>query len=101
MLWFVAGAATALSLLGVHSWLYLTLLPSITFGLILLALRVPGSWLWPVGAGSLVATLWGLHITSGDTPDDEVWPLLIGVGSAVLGVAMFLRSRGDDPKNLR
>ncbi|HJR45194.1 MAG TPA: hypothetical protein VJ927_06270 [Actinomycetota bacterium] len=92
-LWFVAGAVGGFSVAGLHSWLYLTLLPTFGFALILLALRIPGTWLWPVGAGLVVAIVWGLHITSGDTPDDEVWPVLVGLAAATLGVVMFLRER--------
>ncbi len=89
------------SLLGLHSWLYLTLLPSIAFGLILLTLRVPGAWMWPVGAGAVVATLWGLHLSSGDTPDDQVWPLVVGLGSVALGIAMFLGNRRQGAEEFR
>ena len=93
LVWFLAGAVSGFSFLALTSIGVFTLVPSILFGLVLFGLRVPGSSLYPAGAGTVVAVLWGLHISSGDTPDDELWPIALGVGVAVVGVVTFLRDR--------
>ena len=94
--WFLAGAVSGFSFLAMASIGVFTLVPSILFGLVLFGLRVPGSSLYPTGAGTVVALLWGLHISSGDTPDDELWPIAVGAVTAVLGVVVFLTKRRTD-----
>ncbi len=91
--WFIAGAATGFSALDLIGLGAITLLPAIGIAALLLALRVPG---WPmslVGAGSLIAILWTLHITSGNTPDSELWPILVGVVLVAAGGMISMKQK--------
>ncbi|MGH2753963.1 MAG: hypothetical protein ACRDLB_05970, partial [Actinomycetota bacterium] len=79
VLWFLAGGIAGFSFLDLVGFGALTLMPSIGFGLLLLMLRVPGIWMWLVGAGTVGAALWGSLIIDPNAPDDELWPLLLGL----------------------
>lgn len=91
--WFVAGAAAGFSLLDSVGFGAYTLLPSLAMAVVFLALRLPGWWMWFVGAGSLLAVLWTLHIASGDTPDNSPVPIIVGVALAATGVLIRRRVR--------
>lgn len=90
-LWFVAGAVAAFSFLGAVGFGAYTLMPSFGLVIVLLAIRIPGWWMWFVGAGSLMTVLWTLHITSGDTPDDSLVPIVVGLALAAMGLLIQRR----------
>ena len=91
ILWFIAGGAVALSAVSTIGFGAYTLLPSLGLALLFLALRIPRWWMLFIGSGSLVAVLWTLHITSGDTPDDSILPILVGL--ALLTTGVLIRHR--------
>lgn len=92
--WFITGGVIGFSALDTIGIGGLTLLPALCVGVLLLVFRVPGVWTSLVGAGAVVALLWTLHITSGDTPDSELWPVVVGLALVVAGLYMSLRRHG-------
>lgn len=55
--------------------------------------RIRGISMLLVGAGSGIAIPWVLHITSGDTPDRELWPVFVGLALAASGFFMFFTGK--------
>lgn len=94
--WFVTGAlvgfgglALILASLGV-----VALLPAAAIGALLLAFRVRSDSMFFIGAGLGITVPWGLHITSGDTPDDQLSPVVFGLVLVAAGI--FLRPRHSE-----
>lgn len=99
-LWFVCGGLFGFSVLaGLHGMGRLAVPVLFVLALIFMLLRIPGVWMGLAGAGSVVAIGWALHITSGDTPDDQVWPVVLGVVLGTLGFVMFAGRTGIDPRS--
>lgn len=95
-LWFLCGGLFGFSVLaGLHGMGRLAVPVLFLFGLVFMMLRIPGTWMGLAGAGSVIAIGWALHITSGDTPDDQLLPIVVGVALAVLGFGMFARTSGN------
>ncbi len=90
-LWFITGGVLAFSGLDLVGLGAFTLLPATGVALVLLALRVPGLSVVLIGAGSVMSVLWGLHITSGDTPDSELWPVFLGLVLLAVGLTIHFR----------
>lgn len=92
--WFLCGGVFGFSALAFHGIGFVTIVVALLVGTILVMLRIPGRWMAVAGAGSVVAIGWALHITSGNTPDDQVWPILVGIVLGLLGFGMFARTAG-------
>ncbi len=92
--WFACGGIIGFSALAFHGIGLVTIVVALLVATVLVMLRTPGRWMALAGAGSVVAIGWALHITSGDTPDDQVWPVIVGVALGALGFAMFARTSG-------
>ena len=99
--WFITGGVISFSALDMIGMGALTLLPAVCVAVLLAAFRVPVVSISLVGAGTVMAFLWGLHIASPDSPDNEVWPVLVGLGLVALGLILF-RKRGSpvEPRSL-
>ncbi len=96
ILWFIIGGVIGFSTLDLVGFGGITLLPAVFIAALLLVLRVPGSAMSLVGAGSVISVLWSLHITSGDTPDSELWPVFLGLVFVAAGLTMFyMRKRAN------
>lgn len=100
--WFVTGAAAGFGglALAVASLGAIALLPALAVAAILIIFRFPSASMFLVGAGSAVSLTWLLHITSGDTPDNQVWPVLAGAALAAIGLLMFFRLSPRDAAKL-
>lgn len=93
LLWFIIGGLigfSALALVGVGA---IAVLPALIIGALFLLFRIPGVAMSIVGAGSVMAVLCTLHITSGDTPDSDVWPIGLGVVLIASGLTIFFRAK--------
>lgn len=93
--WFVTGAAAGFGglALAAASLGAIALLPALVIGAALLVFRIPSASMFLVGAGSGIAVPWVLHITSGDTPDSQLWPVFVGLAFVAAGLFLFLRPR--------
>jgi hypothetical protein len=92
-LWFIGGGLVAFSLLASLGVGFLILLPSVGFLVLIFSLRIPDGWVVLAGAGITGAVLWGTHIASPDTPDDDVWLVVAFAALALVGLVMSLRVR--------
>jgi hypothetical protein len=90
ILWFIIGGILGFSALDLVGFGAITLLPAAIIWVLFLVLRIPGLAMSLVGAGTVMAVLWTLHITSGNTPDSDLWPVLLGLVFVVAGLTMFL-----------
>lgn len=96
--WFVTGAAMGFGALALSfaSLGALALLPGLIIGAVLLVFRIRPASMLLVGAGLGIAAPWILHITSGDTPDRQLWPVLVGLALLVMGLLiLFTQKRGS------
>ena len=91
--WLVTGALVGFGVLALilASLGAVALLPALVIGALLLTFRVRSAPMFLVGAGLGLAVPWGLHITSGDTPDDELAPVILGLALVATGVFLALR----------
>lgn len=93
--WFLCGGVFGFSALAFHGIGFVTIVVALLIATVLATLRTRGRWMVLAGAGSVAAVGWVSHITSGNTPDDQVWPILVGVLLGVVGFAMFARTGGE------
>ena len=95
--WFITGAAFGIGgfALTLASLGAILLLPALAVGAVLLVFRIRPASMLLVGAGSGIAVLWGLHITSGDTPDSELWPIFLGLALIAGGFFLLLRQKRE------
>ncbi len=93
--WFITGAAIGFGALALAaaSLGARALLPGLIFGAVLLVFRIRPVSMLLVGAGLGIAVPWILHITSGDTPDRQLWPVLVGLALLVMGLLIFFRKK--------
>lgn len=97
--WFITGAALgfgglALAFASLGAIMLLAALPVVA---LLLVFRVRPASMLLVGAGSGIGIPWGLHITSGDTPDSQLWPLFVGLAVLVAGLLLSRYKAGPGP----
>lgn len=92
IVWFIVGGLAAFGFFGAIGMGALFVLPVLFATLVLLTVRLPGIWMAPVGAGVVGGLGWTVHITSGDTPDDQLWPIFVGAGLVVIGVLQWRRA---------
>ena len=71
----------------------IVLLPAVAVAAILLVLRTRARSVFLVGAGLGLAVPWGRHVTSGDTPDNQLWPIFLGLSLVAGGVVLLLRAK--------
>ncbi len=98
--WFITGAAIGFGglALAFASLGAVVLLPALVIGGVLLVFRIRPASMLLVGAGSGIAVPWVLHITSGDTPDSQLWPVIVGLALTATGLYMFFKQeRGPNP----
>lgn len=98
--WFITGAAIGFGglALAFASLGAIVLLPAVAIGAVLLVFRIRPASMLLVGAGFGIAVPWILHITSGDTPDSELWPVFVGLTLVATGLFMFFTQKpGSDP----
>lgn len=90
--WFIAGTLVGFSVLASASIGLFTLLPALGFTLYLAVVKMPGAWMFAVGAGLTTAILWTRVLLDSDAPDDYLLPLLVSLAVAGFGLVMFFRN---------
>ena len=101
MTWFVVGAAFGFGglALAFASLGAILLLPAVAIGAMMMIFRIRPAAMLLVGAGIGIAVPWTLHITSGDTPDRQLWPVLVGGVLIGTGLLIFFRqNREQEPR---
>lgn len=83
--WALSGALFGFALLAMASIGVFVLTAAVAMALPLLILRAPGSPWFLVGGGTTFALAWLSLVLDPNAPDDSLWPVVVGLATAIAG----------------